>query len=487
MTMPVHRTRPVVIQGGMGVGISGWQLARAVSQTGQLGVVSGVSLEILMARRLQDGDPGGHVRRAMAAFPVPEVTEWILASYFVEGGIPAQAAYKQVPRLSLAPAPRVLQLVTVANFVEVFLAKEGHDGFVGINYLRKIELPIPAGLYGAMLAGVDYVLMGAGSPAELPAMIAQLSVHRSPTFAVKVMGAHGPDAPAAAPFDPADVLDPAALPAHLAELDRPQALAIVASVDLAAGLASEPRTRPDGFVVEGPTAGGHNAPPRGPFRLDAAGEPVYDERDDVDLQAVLALGLPVWVAGGQATPAALRDALSAGLAGIQVGTAFAYSAESGFDADIKSAMRAAVSAGDVAVLADHRVSPTGFPFRVAHLQGSLADPVVREARTPVCDLGVLRTAYVRPDGGVDYRCPAEPARSFARKGGREIAAEGRVCLCNALFAAAGHPQRRPGGYIEPPLVTSGSDLEPVRALLAARPNYAAADVVHFLLDDELSA
>ncbi len=34
---------PVVIQGGMGVGISGWRLARTVAMTGQLGVVSGVA------------------------------------------------------------------------------------------------------------------------------------------------------------------------------------------------------------------------------------------------------------------------------------------------------------------------------------------------------------------------------------------------------------------------------------------------------------
>ncbi|MGD8321328.1 MAG: hypothetical protein PVJ02_12765, partial [Gemmatimonadota bacterium] len=36
---------PVIIQGGMGVGISGWRLARAVSSRGQLGVVSGTALD----------------------------------------------------------------------------------------------------------------------------------------------------------------------------------------------------------------------------------------------------------------------------------------------------------------------------------------------------------------------------------------------------------------------------------------------------------
>ncbi len=36
---------PLVIQGGMGVGVSNWRLARAVSSLGQLGVVSGAGVK----------------------------------------------------------------------------------------------------------------------------------------------------------------------------------------------------------------------------------------------------------------------------------------------------------------------------------------------------------------------------------------------------------------------------------------------------------
>ena len=63
------RELPEVIQGGMGVGVSSWRLARSVSRVGGLGVVSGTALDVVLARRLQDGDPGGHMRRALAAFP----------------------------------------------------------------------------------------------------------------------------------------------------------------------------------------------------------------------------------------------------------------------------------------------------------------------------------------------------------------------------------------------------------------------------------
>ena len=470
--------QPVVIQGGMGVAVSDWRLARAVSLTGQLGVVSGTALDVLLTRRLQSGDPGGEVRRALAAFPRPEVSRWILDSYFVEGGIGAQGRFAQVPRHTLSSSVRLQELTVAAGFTEVFLAKEGHDGLVGINFLRKIELPLPATLYGALLAGVDVVLVGAGSPADIPAMVRTLARHEPVTVTVKVMGARSSDNVGDLVFDPA-----VALPQRPAGLPLPRVLAIVASTDLARGLAENPDTRPDGFVVEGAAAGGHNAPPRGPRRVDEIGQPVYDERDIVDVADILSLGLPVWLAGGYGTPEKVAEALSLGAAGVQVGTLFAYSDESGFEAGVKAQMREKAVAGDLQVRADWRVSPTGFPFRVADIPGTLTDVTVRSARKPVCDLGVLRSAYLRADGEVDYRCPAEPLAQYVRKGGREMNTEGRLCLCNALFASAGYPQRRPGGSCEAPLVTSGTDLEPVLHLIGASdgPGYGAADAVAHLL------
>ena len=64
-----------IIQGGMGAGVSDWRLARAVAHTGQLGVVSGTALDTVLARRLQLGDPSGHLRRAIAAFPFQDLAE----------------------------------------------------------------------------------------------------------------------------------------------------------------------------------------------------------------------------------------------------------------------------------------------------------------------------------------------------------------------------------------------------------------------------
>ena len=236
VTSPVTRPAPTIVQGGMGVAISGWPLARAVARLGHLGVVSGTALEIVCARRLQNSDEGGHVRRALAHFPDAAVAEWILDAYFVEGGKAPEAAFAAVPRWTLLPSRRLQELTVAATFVEVFLAKEGHDGPVGINFLRKIELPLPFGCYGSMLAGVDYVLVGAGSPSEIPALVRQLAAHEELAWPVRVQGATSADGDKAV-----SVVPRALAPSATGTLLAPQVLAIVASVDLAVGLARERR------------------------------------------------------------------------------------------------------------------------------------------------------------------------------------------------------------------------------------------------------
>jgi NAD(P)H-dependent flavin oxidoreductase YrpB (nitropropane dioxygenase family) len=467
-----------IIQGGMGVAVSDWRLARAVSVTGQLGVVSGTALELVCARRLQLGDPGGHVRRALAHFPAPGVAERILTAYYVPGGKDPTAPFRPVPRFTLRPARALQELTVAANFVEVFLAKEGHDGQVGINYLRKIELPLPSACYGAMLAGVDHVLVGAGSPAELPGLLDRLAGHEPVELSVRVQGATSADGDFAVTFDPRALFGTA-----LAPLRRPRFEAIVASVDLARALAADPATRPDGFVIEGHPAGGHNAPPRGPRRLDPSGQPAYDGRDVVAPDALAGIGVPYWMAGSYATPQALAEAVAAGASGIQAGTVFALCAESGMAADCKRRLLREAATASVRVRTDGRASPTGFPFKVAELSGTLSDERVYADRPRICDLGVLRTAYRKPDGGIAYRCPAEPVAMYVeRRGGREANTVGRRCLCNALLATAGLPQQRPGGYTEPPIVTTGTDFTGVRHLLAG--GYTARDVIEYLLGHE---
>jgi NAD(P)H-dependent flavin oxidoreductase YrpB (nitropropane dioxygenase family) len=185
-----------------------------------------------------------------------------------------------------------------------------------------------------MLAGVDYVLMGAGIPREIPGVLDALAEHRVARLKLDVEGPAGA-VPDELVFDPA-----VHLPGVHPPLQRPRFIPIVSASSLAATLARKATGRVDGFVVEGPTAGGHNAPPRGELRLSPDGGPLYGERDVVDLGKIRELGLPFWIAGGAGTPDALRDALGAGAAGVQVGTLFAYCDESGFDRALKDAVLA---------------------------------------------------------------------------------------------------------------------------------------------------
>ncbi len=469
---------PTIIQGGMGVSVSGWQLARSVSQTGELGVVSGTALDVVCARRLMSGDPGGHVRQALSAFPIPAMARRVMKRYYIHGGKAADEPFLAVPRYTVTPSVALQELTVVGAFCEVWLAKQEHSGPVGINFLRKIEIPLPFGLLGAMLAGVDYILIGAGNPSEIPAVVRGLSRGEDVEFGVRTQGLRSEDAPVSVRCSPTELLGDAGR-----GLALPRFLAIIASLDLAAGLAGDPSTRPFGFIVEGPSAGGHNAPPRGPRRLDELGQPVYDERDTVDLDAMAALGLPFWLAGGYGTPAGLTEARAAGAQGIQVGTAFAYSRESGLADSLKRQVLAEVLAGTLDVRSDWRASPTGFPFRVIQLEGTVSDPEIAAARKAVCDLGALRTPFKKANGDIDYRCPAEPLAVYTRKGGRAQNSEGRQCLCNALLAAADLPQQRPDGSTEPAIVTSGDDFQAVLALASNGSDggpYPAHAVVDYL-------
>jgi NAD(P)H-dependent flavin oxidoreductase YrpB (nitropropane dioxygenase family) len=381
---------------------------------------------------------------------------------------------------TLQPSLALQHLTVVANFCEVHLAKEGHDGLVGINYLRKIEMPLPFACLGAVLAGVDYVLVGAGSPAEIPELLRRLARRDGVSLAVRTQGTTSADGAHAVRCSPRALLGSGE------PLRVPKVLAIVSSTDLAVGLAGDDVSRPDGFVVEAPVAGGHNAPPRGPRRVTEQGEPVYDERDVVDLSVLRNLGLPFWLAGGHGTPSGYRDARAEGACGVQVGTAFAFCAESGLAPDLKQRVLDELLAGhEPAVHTDWRVSPTGFPFKVVEVEGTLSDPAVVSARPRVCDLGALRTAYKKDDGSMGYRCPAEPTATYVtRKGGRSGNTEGRTCLCNALMASAGLAQERPHDYVEPPLVTAGNDLESVAVLARAHVDalpYPAQAVLDYVL------
>ncbi len=465
----------MIIQGGMGAGVSNWMLARAVSLEGQLGVVSGTGAEAIMAGRLRHGDEGGHTRRALAAFPDQEVAARIVAAYFVADAAARSSA--RMPRQHVVRDPEeLIQDTVAANFVEVFLAKQGHDRPVGINLLTKIQLPVLASLYGAMLAGVDVVIMGAGIPREVPAILDALAGHNEVSMALQVEGATAQD-DFRARLSPRGVVrgGPRAL-------RRPVFYPIVSSNVLALTMARKSTGRVDGFVIEGPTAGGHNAPPRGGTTLGVDGQPIYGPKDSVDVEKIREIGIPFYLAGGYGDSGKLKEALALGAAGVQVGTLFAFCRESGLLRSLKEKALRAASQGLGKVITDALASPTGFPFKVLSLEGTLSEIAEYLKRPRVCDFGFLRRISKREDGEIGYRCPAEPASSWLAKGGAPDELEGRKCLCNGLLANLGLARERRGGYLEQPLVTVGDCFRNFRAFLQRTgESYSAKDVLDYLL------
>lgn len=468
-------SEPQIIQAGMGIGVSGWQLANAVGRAGAMGVVSGTALDAVCIRRLQLGDTGGNIRRALGQFPLPEIAEKILNRYYLPEGTLGDEPFATTPMPTQNLTQDQNELLIVANFVEVYLAKENHDGPIGINYLEKIQMPHLPSLFGAMLAGVDYVLMGAGIPRDIPGVLDRLAAGDDVEYSLSVDGATIEDL-FKMHFSPRDIMGE-----KLTPLNRPKFLAIISSSTLALTLARKASGKVNGFILESPTAGGHNAAPRGKLQLSPQGEPIYGPRDQVDLTIIKEIGLPFWLAGSRGTQEGLIQAREQGATGIQVGTAFALCEESGISPTLRNQILEQVRQGKVNVFTDPLASPTGFPFKVVNLSGTTSEQEIYQSRTRFCDMGYLRTPYKKEDGSLGFRCPSEPVNLYVKKNGQLSDTDGRKCLCNGLISNIGLGQRRRQNQQEPPLITLGHDVLHVRQFFSeGSTNYRAADVVRSL-------
>ena len=465
---------PALIQGGMGIGVSNWELAKAVSCTGSLGIISGTASDTIMIRRLQDGDSGGHVRRALASFPHAIAVREVLRKYFRPEGRAVGQPYLLLPLYQHVTSVFRQLITSMGTFVEVFLAKEGHTGKVGINLLTKIQLPTLPSIFGALLAKVDYLCMGAGIPKEVPGVLQAIINWQPASMKHEIIG------------DSSEVIEhvhinpQAMLPDYQPELSRPYFFPIVSSHSLATMLVRKAAPI-DGLVIEDHIAGGHNAPPRDSKIQTQHEEPRYGQRDAPDFAAIRALGVPFWIAGGMGRRDGVEDAKALGAHGIQVGTPFAFCRESGVSPLLKQEAIKQILAGTASVRTEPDFSPTGYPFKVLDLENTLSRPEIYQRRRRACDLGYLREAYRKNSGGIGYRCPAEPVEDFVKKGGELERTCDKKCLCNGLIATVGQPQIHDKA-VEPAIVTCSSDLRFMGDLLAAKgDNYSARDVVEFLL------
>jgi NAD(P)H-dependent flavin oxidoreductase YrpB (nitropropane dioxygenase family) len=461
-----------IIQGGMGVGVSDYNLARTVSKLGQLGVVSGTLLDTVMIRRLQNGDENGDVRSALSEFPNQKIAEEIIERYYTSGGKGESENYKHslFPRFkkmsdnSIMLANRNLEnLLVAANFVEVNLAKRGHNNPVGINYLHKLQWTLMPSIFGAMLAGVDAVLMGAGLPKEIPNIIDLFSNGKGATMPINVVNNNI----YSINFNPDQIIG------NNEQLKKAAFLGIVSNH---LGVRALPNV--DGYIMEGYLAGGHNAPARSK-EIDETGEPLYGIADDVNFKLLKGMlkkrekEQPYWMAGGYAKK--LDEALLAGASGIQVGTLFAFCKESGVESNLKKEIIQYIMNGGE-VYTDPVISPSGFPFKIMKILGTVHEKEIYDNRSRVCNIGGLVDLYEN-DGNILTRCPADKINIYVKSGGDINDTTGRSCLCNNLFSTIGL-----GSLNEPPIATAGSDFSDVINIVKTHGvNYTAKDVINYIL------
>ncbi|MCR4306999.1 MAG: nitronate monooxygenase [Candidatus Berkelbacteria bacterium] len=480
-----------ILQGGMGVGVSFWKLPRAVALRGQAGTVSGTGAALVVPRLLQEGDKDGSIARAKAAFPIPELAQMVWDRYYHEDGIVQNKQYKSIPMPDHEPKELKRALLIFSSFAAVYLAKEGHKGLIGINLLEKLQAPHLYEALGAMLADVDFFAVGAGIGDQFPKMIDDFYRLEVASYNIDVKSGDGYDPGTyEMTFDPKTVISRQDF--QRLGIEKPPCLFIV-STPLAAKaiLRGMKGVLPDGFVVEGDRAGGHNARPRGDFPLNDRGEPVYnlEKKDNPDYEYFRDLGLPFWIAGESCSPEALQRALDLGACGVQIGTAFSFSRESGILLEIKQRSVRDGLDGKYDVYTSLTASPTGYPFKMVMRKGTLWELKVYEDRIRICDIGYLREAFWKKDKNgnktIGWRCSSEPIEDYLGKGGQIEKTVGSVCVCNGLMATIGLGQyRKNEGRREPQLITSGDDIRFLQHLqdkLGPDGLYGAGDVIDYVL------
>lgn len=306
----------------MGVGVSLHPLAKAVAREGGVGIVSSACLDRLVSKRT-----GKKVN------------------------------------------------IYEAVYEEVSLAK-ADGGFAGINIMAALMRDYNDSVKGALDAGADFIISGAGLPLTLPAI-------------------QPPKDTALVPI-----------------VSSARALEIICKKWERLGY------RPDAVVLEGPLAGGHLG-----FRLDdidSESNKLENLLPPVKDMAVKYGNIPVIVAGGIYTHADILRFLDRGADGVQMGTRFLATEESSATAVYKQAV---VQAKDEDILVAHDPgSPCGLPFRVIK-QSPMYVSSLQRLRKPKCDKGYV---LLKDAKGVFSVCPAKESN------------EHHFCICNGLLSSAGY-------------------------------------------------
>ncbi|WP_027369457.1 NAD(P)H-dependent flavin oxidoreductase [Desulfovermiculus halophilus] len=261
-----------IVQGGMGIGISGAGLASAVADQGGVGVISAVGLGMLESA--------------------------------------SRTHYHQTNREALVR--------------EIRTARNKTSGIIGVNIMIALS-DFDTLLLGAVDEGVDIIFLGAGLPLHFPEELSPERMRQMHTALVPIVSS-----------------------AKAAKL-------------ILKYWSKRFNRVPDGFVLEGPMAGGHLG--FTPEQIDDPGYALHRLLPEV-LAAVAPYEqsrghkIPVIAAGGVYTGRDIHDFLHLGAAGVQMGTRFVATHECDADIAFKQAFVQARQE-DLTIIQ----SPVGLPGR----------------------------------------------------------------------------------------------------------------------------
>jgi nitronate monooxygenase len=286
-----------IIQGGMGIGVSLYELASAVGREGCIGTISSAALDQFVRKRL-----------------------------FKKDFFRSKKSFKD-----LRPG-RMDFIESVSR--EVYDTKK-NCGVAAINIMVALPNYFESAIQGAVEGGVDMIVCGAGLPLNLPSLVGKYAGRDHDISLVPIVSSGR-------------------------------------ALELICKKWDKLFYRPDGCVLEGPKAGGHLG-----WRYNDISDDFLEKFDLFDnlLDPVLDVAdkypndfgsMPVIVAGGIYNNEDIVYALSRGASGVQMGSRFAATKESGFS-DISKQVIVDSSKEDIVIADQSWGSPCGYPFRYSKL------------------------------------------------------------------------------------------------------------------------
>ncbi len=285
-----------------------------------------------------------------------------------------------------------------AVFLEIIQAKiDSNQGLIGVNVMHFLQQDRESAVKGAIAAEADFIISGAGIPTNLP-------------------GIRKPGQTALIPI-----------------VSSLRVLKIIQDKW------EKLNYRPDAIIIEGPLAGGHLG-----FKLNDVDNP--ENRLENLLPPIKEFAMkngdyPVIVAGGIYDHDDIQKFLTLGADGIQMGTRFLATTESGASERYKLAVVASKE-NDIKVVGN---SPCGFPFRV--LAGSpMYQELISGRRKNLCQNGYL---LQKDREGRNTICPAKDD------------SDNYFCICDGLLNSSGFSEG-------PDLYTVGANSYRIKEIISVK-------------------